>query len=131
MMREWRFSQRQSNGDESVAALVERHYGAEMVDRVADPLLSGVYGGEASQLSVRAVLPRFAEMESQVRQPGSRHAGRAQENDTVRVRPASHLYFAEEWNAAVTGRDCGTTLRQTACTQILWCKRFNARIEAG
>jgi oxygen-dependent protoporphyrinogen oxidase len=64
MVREWRFSPRRSNGDESVAALVERHYGAEMVDRVADPLLSGVYGGEASQLSVRAVLPRFAEMEA-------------------------------------------------------------------
>jgi oxygen-dependent protoporphyrinogen oxidase len=44
--------------------MVERHYGAEMVDRLADPLLSGVYGGEASQLSVRAVLARFAEMES-------------------------------------------------------------------
>jgi protoporphyrinogen/coproporphyrinogen III oxidase len=43
---------------------VERHYGPEMVDRLADPLLSGVYGGEASQLSVRAVLPRFAEMEA-------------------------------------------------------------------
>jgi oxygen-dependent protoporphyrinogen oxidase len=64
MVREWRFSPRQSNGDESVAALVERHYGAEMVDRLADPLLSGVYGGEASRLSVRAVLPRFAEIES-------------------------------------------------------------------
>jgi protoporphyrinogen/coproporphyrinogen III oxidase len=34
-----------------------------MVDRLADPLLSGVYGGEAANLSVRAVLPRFAEME--------------------------------------------------------------------
>jgi len=51
------------NGDESVASLVDRHYGAEMVDRLADPLLSGVYGGEAANLSVRAVLPRFAEME--------------------------------------------------------------------
>ena len=49
--------------DESVAAFVERHYGREMVDRLADPLLSGVYGGEAANLSVRAVLPRFAEME--------------------------------------------------------------------
>jgi len=64
MMKEWRSSPRQSTADESVAALVERHYGAEMVDRLADPLLSGVYGGEASQLSVRAVLPRFVEMES-------------------------------------------------------------------
>lgn len=49
--------------DESVAVFVERHYGAEMVDRLADPLLSGIYGGEAASLSVRAVLPRFAEME--------------------------------------------------------------------
>jgi oxygen-dependent protoporphyrinogen oxidase len=49
--------------DESVAAFVERHYGAEMVERLADPLLSGVYGGDAANLSVRAVLPRFAEME--------------------------------------------------------------------
>jgi oxygen-dependent protoporphyrinogen oxidase len=49
--------------DESVAAFVERHYGAEMVARLADPLLSGIYGGEAASLSVRAVLPRFAEME--------------------------------------------------------------------
>jgi protoporphyrinogen/coproporphyrinogen III oxidase len=64
MLREWRFSPRQSRSDESAAALVERHYGAEMVERLADPLLSGVYGGEASQLSVRAVLPRFVEMES-------------------------------------------------------------------
>jgi len=54
---------RAADGDESVAALIERHYGSEMVDRLADPLLSGVYGGEASSLSVRAVLPRFAEME--------------------------------------------------------------------
>src|SRR5713226_7352731 len=64
MVRESRFTPRQSKGDESVAALVERHYGAEMVERLADPLLSGVYGGEATQLSVRAVLPRFVEMES-------------------------------------------------------------------
>ena len=54
---------RGADADESVASLVERHYGAEMVDRLADPLLSGVYGGEAASLSVRAVLPRFAEME--------------------------------------------------------------------
>src|SRR3984957_16906780 len=54
---------RASDADESVAALLDRHYGAEMVDRLADPLLSGIYGGEAASLSVRAVLPRFAEME--------------------------------------------------------------------
>jgi oxygen-dependent protoporphyrinogen oxidase len=54
---------RAAGQDESVAAFIERHYGSEMVDRLADPLLSGIYGGEAASLSVRAVLPRFAEME--------------------------------------------------------------------
>jgi oxygen-dependent protoporphyrinogen oxidase len=64
MAREWFHPPHRADGDETVAALVERHYGPEMVDRLADPLLSGVYGGEAAHLSVRAVLPRFADMES-------------------------------------------------------------------
>ncbi len=63
MAREFFHPPHTASGDESVASMVERHYGAEMVDRLADPLLSGVYGGEAANLSVRAVLPRFAEME--------------------------------------------------------------------
>ena len=51
-------------GDESVAALVKRHYGQEAVDRLADPLLSGIYGGDSGQLSASAVLPRLVEMEA-------------------------------------------------------------------
>ena len=64
MAQEWFHPPHKAIGDETVADLVSRHYGLEMVDRLADPLLSGVYGGEASQLSVRAVLPRFADMEA-------------------------------------------------------------------
>ena len=64
MAAEWFHPPHKASADETVAQMVERHYGSEMVDLLADPLLSGVYGGEASQLSVRAVLPRFAEMES-------------------------------------------------------------------
>jgi len=57
---------RRTNGaDESVAALVQRHYGQEAVDRLADPLLSGIYGGDSSQLSAQSVLPRLVEMESE------------------------------------------------------------------
>jgi oxygen-dependent protoporphyrinogen oxidase len=51
--------------DESVAALVERHFGREVVERLADPLLSGIFGGDAAQLSARTVLPRLVEMESE------------------------------------------------------------------
>ena len=56
---------RPAGEDESVAALVKRHFGAEAVDRLADPLLSGIYGGDAAQLSARTVLPRLVEMETQ------------------------------------------------------------------
>src|SRR5579863_8636786 len=56
---------RNGTADESVASLVERHFGAEAVDRLADPLLSGIYGGDASQLSARTVLPRLVEMETE------------------------------------------------------------------
>ncbi|HVZ84993.1 MAG TPA: protoporphyrinogen oxidase, partial [Terracidiphilus sp.] len=42
----------------------ERHFGREAVDRLADPLLSGIYGGDAAQLSARSVLPRLVEMEA-------------------------------------------------------------------
>ena len=64
MAAEWFHSPHKVSEDETVAELVQRHYGPEMVDRLADPLLSGVYGGEASQLSVRAVLSRFSDMEA-------------------------------------------------------------------
>jgi oxygen-dependent protoporphyrinogen oxidase len=64
MAREWFHNSKQASADETVAWFVERHYGPEMVERLADPLLSGIYGGDASQLSMRAVLPRFLEMEA-------------------------------------------------------------------
>ncbi len=49
--------------DESVAGFVERHFGSEVVDRLASPLLAGVYGGDAALLSARSVLPSFVAME--------------------------------------------------------------------
>ncbi len=64
MAGEWFYRPREVDADESVASFVKRHYGEEMVERLADPLLSGIYGGDASDLSLRAVLPRFADMQA-------------------------------------------------------------------
>ncbi len=50
--------------DQSVAEFVTRHYGAEAVDYLAEPLLSGIYGGSPSALSINSVLPRFVELEA-------------------------------------------------------------------
>ena len=64
IVREWLAPPAAKTSEMTVAEFVERHYGHEMVDRVADPLLGGVYGGSADQLSVDAVLPRFVQMEA-------------------------------------------------------------------
>jgi protoporphyrinogen/coproporphyrinogen III oxidase len=50
------------SGDQSVADFVRERYGQETVDYLAEPLLSGIYGGDPRQLSVMAVLPRFVEL---------------------------------------------------------------------
>ena len=52
-------------GDESVAEFIEEHYGREAVDYLAEPLLSGIYGGNPSELSVTSVLPRFVDLANQ------------------------------------------------------------------
>jgi protoporphyrinogen/coproporphyrinogen III oxidase len=53
-----------ANGDRSVAEFVVDHFGRETLDYLAEPLLSGVYGGDPAQLSIASVLPRFLEMET-------------------------------------------------------------------
>ena len=45
-----------------MAEFIEEHYGAEAVDYLAEPLLSGIYGGNPSELSVKSVLPRFVDL---------------------------------------------------------------------
>lgn len=49
--------------DESVAAFVQRHFGSEVLDTIGAPLLRGVFGGDVTQLSVRAVMAPFVAME--------------------------------------------------------------------
>lgn len=92
MAAEWFHAPRQASGDETVAQLVERHYGPEMVDRLADPLLSGVYGGEASQLSVQAVLSRFSDMEAKHGSLGRAMVAGRKKMTRATGRPAAPLF---------------------------------------
>src|ERR1035441_9085026 len=59
-----RFPRRKAE-DQSVADFIIDHYGREAVDYLAEPLLSGIYGGDPSALSVTSVLPRFVELANQ------------------------------------------------------------------
>ncbi len=50
-------------GDRSVAEFVGDHFGQEAIDYLAEPLLSGIYGGEPALLSAESVLPKFVKLE--------------------------------------------------------------------
>ncbi|MDY7089045.1 MAG: protoporphyrinogen oxidase [Actinomycetota bacterium] len=46
--------------DLAVGALVRERYGSEVVDRLVDPMLGGVYAGQADRLSLGVTMPQLA-----------------------------------------------------------------------
>ncbi|MFQ5873709.1 MAG: protoporphyrinogen oxidase, partial [Dehalococcoidia bacterium] len=75
------------DGDESLASFVRRRFGPEVLERVAQPLIGGIYAADPEKLSLAATMPRFLEMErtkrsviwamwsEQQRRPRDRQAG--------------------------------------------------------
>jgi protoporphyrinogen/coproporphyrinogen III oxidase len=55
------------NQDESLASFVRRRLGQELLERVAQPMVGGIYTADPEELSLRASMPRFLEMERQHR----------------------------------------------------------------
>ena len=49
--------------DESLGAFVRRRLGREALERVAQPLVAGIYTANPEELSVAATVPRFVEVE--------------------------------------------------------------------
>jgi oxygen-dependent protoporphyrinogen oxidase len=56
---------RTTNGtnDESLASFVRRRLGREALERMAQPMVGGIYTADPETLSLRATLPRFLDME--------------------------------------------------------------------
>ena len=51
------------DGDESIAAFVTRRLGAEAYERIVEPLMTGIYGGDGQQLSLQATFPQLRTLE--------------------------------------------------------------------
>ena len=58
---------RGSGDDESLGAFVRRRLGAEALERVAQPLVAGIYTADPDDLSLAATMPRFLEVEKRDR----------------------------------------------------------------
>ena len=52
-----------SDGDESLASFFRRRFGTQAFERVLEPLMAGIYAGDAEQMSLKATFPRFFELE--------------------------------------------------------------------
>ena len=53
--------------DESLGAFVRRRLGREALERVAQPLVAGIYTADPDELSLTATMPRFGELERRER----------------------------------------------------------------
>lgn len=49
--------------DESISAFVARRFGREFLDKIADPILSGIYAAPSDQISLLSSFPSLREME--------------------------------------------------------------------
>jgi oxygen-dependent protoporphyrinogen oxidase len=56
-----------STADETLGSFVRRRFGAEALERVAQPLVGGIYAADPNLLSLSATMPRFLEMEREQR----------------------------------------------------------------
>ena len=56
---------KRSPEDESLAAFFRRRVGWQAFERMLEPLMAGIYAGDAEQMSLQATFPRFMELEQQ------------------------------------------------------------------
>jgi oxygen-dependent protoporphyrinogen oxidase len=129
------------SNDESLASFVSRRLGKEALDRMAQPMVGGIYTADPRTLSLRATLPRFLEMEREHRSiilamlrqrktsesaasgvSGPRYSLFLSFDDGMQVltdeleRNISHAGVKIQLNSKVTGLDRATPDRQTDWT---------------
>jgi oxygen-dependent protoporphyrinogen oxidase len=56
-------ARRRESEDESLAGFFRRRLGRQAAERLVEPLVRGIYGGDAASLSLRATFPQLAEIE--------------------------------------------------------------------
>ena len=56
---------RKDDEDETLAQFIKRRLGAEALDKIAEPLLSGIYNADADWQSIMATFPRFRNIEKE------------------------------------------------------------------
>jgi len=58
---------KKDDADESLADFVRRRFGREALERMAQPMVAGIYSADPEKLSLRATMPQFHEIEREHR----------------------------------------------------------------
>jgi oxygen-dependent protoporphyrinogen oxidase len=115
------------NNDESLAQFVKRRFGREALERMAQPMIGGIYTADPENLSLRATMPRFLQMEREHRSviramwKQRRRARASESKGTSGARYSLFLSFDEGMQVLVDG--IVTRLKDVSV-------RLNARVES-
>ncbi len=60
---DWFIKPKMDDEDETLAQFINRRLGSEALDKIAEPLLSGIYNADAEMQSMMATFPRFRQIE--------------------------------------------------------------------
>jgi protoporphyrinogen/coproporphyrinogen III oxidase len=65
LLADYAIPARAGDSDESVASFMQRRVGRQAFENLAEPLLSGIFAGDANRLSILSTFPRLREAERQ------------------------------------------------------------------
>lgn len=90
------FRPRTRTNDISVAEFLENRVGKEVVERLADPFISGIYAGNVAELSLPAVFPKLWQWEQSAGSllKGARQAKQTSRHSSNPKKPMQLLSFA-------------------------------------
>ena len=104
--------------DESLASFVRRRLGQQALERMAQPMVGGIYTADPETLSLRATLPRFLDMEKNHRSLILAMMRQGQKRGTSGARYSLFLSF-----------DRGMEVLVNALASVVPNVRLNTRIE--
>jgi protoporphyrinogen/coproporphyrinogen III oxidase len=110
--------------DESLASFVRRRFGREVLERIAEPVIAGLFTADAEHLSLRLTMPRFLDLEAE---HGSVIRGLRQAASMSRAQPFGH----GTGRGGFVSLDGGLSRIVSALTARLpeRCVRTGARVE--
>jgi oxygen-dependent protoporphyrinogen oxidase len=111
--------------DESVHHFVERHFGANLAERLADPLTLGIYAASSRDLSLQACFPEWAELD---REHGSLLKGMFAKKSSAGY-PRSHWIAAKQKGPIFSFKNGMRTLVEALHQKIEDSLYLNAEVQ--